>query len=416
MQKNQPQLLKGFRDFLPEEKRQRDYIEKKIVGVFERFGFDPIETPALEYRETIMGKYGEEADKLVYSFKDRGERDVALRYDQTVPTARVIANYRDRLPFPFRRYQVQNVFRADKPQKGRYREFTQCDIDIFGSTEPIADAEVLACTYFAYKNVGFSNVILRVNDRRLLMATLEPFATDQVSVFSIIQSLDKLDKMSRDDVRGELEVKGLGKDRALECLSAMDEAVVPPELQEILRLTVTLGVPEEALEFSPTTARGLDYYTGMIFEVIIPGYEVGSVGGGGRYDNLIKDLSGIDVPAVGMAFGFDRTVEAALNQNLITVSEGQRVLVSVFDASLLPDSAKLALDLRNAGISAELFTITEPLTKQLKYADRKAIRYVAIIGSDEKSKNVILLKDLKTGQQTALAFAELVKAVQHPEA
>lgn len=413
MTKNQPQLLKGFRDFLPVEKRTRDFVMGRIVEVFNRCGFDPIETPALEYRETIMGKYGDEADKLIYEFKDKGERDVALRYDQTVPTARVIANYRDRIAFPFRRYQTQNVFRADKPQKGRYREFTQCDIDIFGSTDPIADAEILACTYAAYKNIGFSNVILRVNDRAILMDTLQPFATKQVSVFSIIQSLDKLDKMSRDDVRGELENKGMEKERAAECMEAIFQVEPSEKLQEILRLAEELGVERESLEFCSTIARGLDYYTGMIFEVRIPGYEVGSTGGGGRYDNLIGTLSSIDVPAVGMAFGFDRTVEAALQLGVIQPSRRENgVLVTVFDASMVNASAMLVSKLRAQGITAQLYPKLDQLSKQFKYADKKGIDRVVVLGPDEEKKGTYCYSNLVNGpRDQQVTFEELVKIV-----
>ncbi len=407
-QQQQPQLLKGFRDFLPEEKRRRDFVMRKITDTFERFGFDPIETPTLEYKETIMGKYGDEADKLVYEFKDKGDRDVALRYDQTVPTARVIASYQNDLPMPFRRYQTQNVFRADKPQKGRYREFTQCDIDIFGSTDPLSDAEILACTYAAYKSVGFVNVVLRVNDREILISTLSPFATEQVSVFSIIQSLDKLDKMSRDDVQGELEKKGLTKEQASACMMAIENVEPSQKLSQILKLAQDLGVDSQSLEFSPTTARGLDYYTGMIFEVRIPGYEVGSVGGGGRYDNLINDLSGLNMPAVGMAFGFDRTVEAADALGLLAKQDAKRVLVTVFDENFEEDAAKLANTLRGQGISTELYPRRADLSKQLKYADKKGIQYAVVWGSQERDAGLATLKDLKSGVQQKLTIQDLV--------
>src|SRR5258708_3739464 len=172
MSNQTPQNLKGFRDFLPTEKRKRDFVLQKVVEVFERFGFAPLETPTLEYASLLLGKYGAEADKLVYTFTDNGDRQVGLRYDQTVPTARVLAQYQNELPKMFRRYQTQNVFRAEKPQRGRYREFTQCDIDIFGSTSPIADAEILACTYAAYQNIGFKNIQLKINDRQTLMSSL----------------------------------------------------------------------------------------------------------------------------------------------------------------------------------------------------------------------------------------------------
>ncbi len=409
MNKQIPQALKGFRDFLPQEKRKRDFVMRKIIETFESFGFDPIETPTLEYRETIMGKYGAEADKLVYEFSDRGNRRVAMRYDQTVPTARVIANYQNELPFPFRRYQIQNVFRADKPQKGRYREFTQCDIDIYGSSDAISDAEILACVYKAFKNIGFNDVTLRINDRQLLISTLTPFTSPSVSVLSIIQTLDKLDKMDKEAVMGELQKKGLSEDGANEILLAI-EGVEPSEnLKRILRLAEALGVPSQAMEFSPTTARGLDYYTGMIFEVWIPGFDVGSTGGGGRYDNLIKQLSGVDIPAVGIGFGFDRIVEAAEILGILKDENADNdILVTVFDDKLVFESANLASELREAGLAVELYPKFTDLTKQLKYADRKGIRFCLILGSQEKEKGEVLIKDLKVGQQESQKRTEIV--------
>src|SRR3989338_8552311 len=191
------QTLKGFRDFLPAEKRARDFVQGKVTETFIRFGFEPVEPPTLEYASLLLGKNGKEADKLVYSFTDRGEREVALRYDQTVPTARLLSQYQNELPKYFRRYQIQNVFRADKPQKARYREFTQCDCDIFGSSSSLADAEILAVFAAVYQDLGFKKIIIAVNDREELIAALQPFTTDSVSVFSIIQSIDKLDKMSQ---------------------------------------------------------------------------------------------------------------------------------------------------------------------------------------------------------------------------
>lgn len=405
--KNTPQLLKGFRDFSPKEKRARDFVMNKIVSTFQHFGFDPIETPTLEYKETIMGKYGDEADKLVYSFEDRGGRDVALRYDQTVPTARFIANNVNDLVFPFRRYQTQNVFRADKPQKGRYREFTQCDIDIFGSVDAAADAEVLACTYAAYKAIGFSDVQLLINDRQTLMSTLEQYALPGVGVFSIIQSIDKLDKQPESEVIAELVKKGLSNGMAKNALGAITSAKKSENLEEICKLAMTLGIPESNLLFSPTLARGLDYYTGMIFEVRIGGYTVGSVGGGGRYDNLIEQLCGLKMPAVGMAFGFDRTVEAATEQGLVPQDEQLPVLVTVFDDSFVQDAAEIAKTLRTKGAAVELYPGKEKLQKQLKYADKKGLRFVIIYGSNEKDKGVVVVKDLLSRTQKVLALQDI---------
>lgn len=404
----QLQTLKGFRDFLPAQKRQRDFVMQKITQAFTRSGFEPLETPTLEYKETIMGKYGDEADKLVYQFRDNGDREVALRYDQTVPTARVIAQYQQELGLPFRRYQTQNVFRADKPQKGRYREFTQCDIDIFGSTAPMADAEILATTYAAYKNIGFPDVELRVNDRQVLFATLEPFATEQVSVFSLIQSIDKLDKISPTQVIDELEKKGLIRQSAEAALVAIQSAQPSENLSEILSLAEHLGVDSRALVFTSTIARGLDYYTGMIFEVIIPGFTAGSVGGGGRYDKLISQLSGQDISAVGMAFGFDRTVDAAVELGILqTEQQEKRVLVTIFSPELANTSAAVTSELRQAGISAELYTNVANLGKQFKYADKKGFTWAVVVGPDEAAKEVVQLKNLQTGDQILVERALL---------
>jgi histidyl-tRNA synthetase len=408
-----PQLLKGFRDFLPAEKRKRDYVMSKIKEVFERFGFEPLETPTLEYASLLLGKYGDEADKLVYTFEDRGERQVGLRYDQTVPTARVLAQYQNELPRYFRRYQMQNVFRADKPQKGRFREFTQCDIDIFGSTSPLADAEILACTYEVYKNIGFKTVQLNINDRQVLMATLSPFATEQVTVFSLIQTIDKLDKVSVGEAVEELINKGLAKTSAQAAIEAISTAQPSENLQAILKATRELGVPDEALVFNPRIARGLDYYTGMIFEVTITEYPVGSVGGGGRYDNLIRDLGGPEVPAVGIAYGFDRTVEAADQLGLIpTANSSTQVLVTVFDEKTQGASLVAAQQLRAASLRTELYPAVDKIGKQFKLADQKQIPWVIIIGEAEVAQNQVTLKNMASGEQTTLTLSEAINLIK----
>lgn len=411
---NTVQTLKGFRDFLPLEKRKRDYIRHKVVEIFERFGFEPLETPTLEYASLLLGKYGDEADKLVYTFDDNGGRKVGLRYDQTVPTARVLAQYQNELPKYFRRYQIQNVFRADKPQKGRYREFTQCDIDIFGSTSPLADAEVLACTYFSFKNIGFE-LLLNINDRQTLFKTFETFATDKVDVFSIIQSVDKLDKITSAEVIDELVAKGLTKDNATQVLVSVENAQESQNLQEITAQAVALGVPKKSIIFSPSLARGLDYYTGMIFEVKIPQYTVGSCGGGGRFDNLIDQLGGTNIPAVGIAFGFDRMVEAAEELNLFpqSIYESARVFVTIFSSETMQQSLDLCYRLRINNINTELWM--EPgakIDKQIKYAVQKNIPYVAILGEEEITKNLITIKNLQNREQKQVTFDEFLKILQ----
>ncbi len=407
------QTPKGFRDFLPTEARARQFVAAKVREVFELFGFEPLETPTIEYASVILGKYGEEADKLVFRFTDRGERELALRYDQTVPTARVLAQYQNQLPRYFRRYQIQNVFRADKPQKGRFREFTQCDIDIFGSTDPVADAEIVACTYFAFANVGYPTITLALNDRKILFEILEQFATSEVSALSIIQSVDKLDKTTEDAVMAELVKKGLSQTSATDALAAIRAATPTENLTKILEAAQALGVPKSALQFMPTLARGLDYYTGMIFEVILPDYQLGSFGGGGRYDNLIRELGGTDTPAVGIAFGFDRMVEAAQALNLVPqAAQTAHVLVTIFSEETITRSLNVASKLRLAGIATEVIPSVEKLDKQLKYADRKGIPYVVIQGPEEVGKNVVKLKDMKAQTQEELTIEDVIEKLK----
>lgn len=407
----QPQVLKGFRDFLPDQKKQRDVVLQRVLTVFARHGFVGIETPTIEYESTIMGKYGTEADKLVYAFEDNGGRKVALRYDQTVPTARFIANHSNEIVFPFRRYQAQNVFRADKPQKGRYREFTQCDIDIFGSTDPLADAEILAATYFAYKAIGFETVQLHLNDRTLLFSLLSPYALPETPVTSIIQTIDKLDKLPQEEVIAELIRKGISPLQARQLMEDVQHASIPASLEQIQSLAVALGVDAGALLFAPALARGLDYYTGMIFEVKVPEYASGSLGGGGRYDTLIQDLSGISMSAVGMAIGFDRTLEVAVQLGLVSAPKDEKnILVTVFDQSLYGESAMITNRLRQCGINTTLYPKQDQLSKQLKYASRSGFTHVVLIGPEERDDAVVIVKDLQTRTQIRARVDELFPA------
>ncbi len=407
------QTLKGFRDFLPKEKRTRDYVTKKIKETFELFGFEPLETPTLEYASLLMGKYGDEADKLVYSFDDQGGRKIALRYDQTVPTSRVLSQYQNELPKYFRRYQIQNVFRADKPQKGRFREFTQCDCDIFESDSTVVDAELLAVYYSVYQNLGLKSIQLFINDRNTLMNTISPFATEEVNVFSIIQSIDKLDKMSSEAVVAELVGKGLYEDDAKDVLKEITSAKMSKSLEETLERAIQLGVAPEALVFTPTLARGLDYYTGIIFEGKIPEYSVGSVGGGGRYDRLIGELCGRDIKANGFAIGFDRTVEAIIELGLIPENTNvtSQVLVTLFDDSLVKNSLAVAKNLRENKIKTEVYPVADKMGKQLKLADQKGIPFAIVIGESEALENKVQLKNMKTGEQKLLTLSEVVAEI-----
>lgn len=398
------QTLKGFRDFLPDQARARQFVQDRIRQTFETYGFAPLITPTLEYASLLLGKYGEEADKLLYTFQDRGERQVGLRYDQTVPTARVLAQYQGKLPKDFRRYQIQNVFRADKPQKGRFREFTQADCDIFSSSL-LADAEILAVYYAVFRDLGLGSLRIEINDRQLLVNTLAEFATPEVSVFSLIQSVDKLDKLKSEEVLAELVAKGLDAEQAAMALGKLEKLEMSDSLREIVQKATQLGVPATALIFNPKIARGLDYYTGLIFEGKIPEYGAGSVGGGGRYDELIGNLAGLKMPAVGFGLGFDRIVEVCQELGKIPQDAvGPQVFVASFPDAI---SQKATLDfvknLRAAAVATELSVTTDKLGKQYKIAEQKAIPFFVIIGANEIAENLVTVKDLRSGTEQKLA-------------
>lgn len=401
MAKQNLQPLKGFRDFLPAEARKRAYAIRKINDVFEAFGFEPLETPTLERKELLLGKYGEEADKLVYSFTDHGGREVALRYDQTVPTARILAMYNQELPMPWRRSQIQPVWRAENTQKGRYREFLQCDADIFGATSPLSDAELVSLSYAIFKNLGFDGVEILINDRQVLFTVMENVGIEKDLQLSVIQSIDKLDKKSEEEVGKELVVKGLSK-KSVEDLFAELKITKPTEyLSQVMTYANALGVHKSALIFQPYLARGLDYYTGTIFEVKIKGYPAGSVLGGGRYDNLIGLLSGVDIPAVGFAVGFDRTIDAMEEFGLFPKdTTSTDILVSVFDKETATRSAEVAMFLRSQHVNVELYpSDNTKLEKQFKFANKKQIKYVLVIGPEELKKDSVILKNMGTGDQ-----------------
>ncbi|MEK9143513.1 MAG: histidine--tRNA ligase [Patescibacteria group bacterium] len=392
-----PQTLKGFRDFLPKDALKRQYVIDKIRRVFERYGFDPLETPALEYAETLLGKYGDEADKLLYLFEDNGGRSVGLRYDQTVPLARVIAQYQNDLPFPFKRYQIQPVWRAENTQKGRFREFLQCDIDTVGTVSALADAEIIACSLTAFGQLGFTDTMVLVNDRTL-------FDNLNLTKKEII-IIDKLEKIGRGEVIRQLSAAG--RDKADDILTKLGESKPTEKLSQIFSTLESYGFTQgKDVQFSPFLARGLDYYTSSIFEVKIPAYSAGSLAGGGRYDKLIGTFIGSDVPAVGIAFGFDRIVEALNELSLLPESSTTtQILLTVFDPTFTKNSAVTTAVLRNAGVNAETYPEPVKLDKQLKYADRKGIPYVVIQGPDEAQRGVVKLKDMNAKTQEELTVA-----------
>lgn len=408
---NQLQTLKGFRDFIGPDAQSRRWLIGKITEVFEKFGFEPLESPALEYESLLTGKYGAEADKLIYSFEDRGGRRVALRYDQTVPTARIVSQYRNQLTFPFRRYQIQPVWRADKPQKGRYREFFQCDVDIIGSTSLLSDAEIMATTYAVYENIGIPSLKLMTNDREQLIKAIKNNNVGEEMVFSTIQTIDKLDKIGKDGVIEELVSKGMIQQTAINILSQLNQSEPSEMLKKIISYAISLGIPKDNIVFKPTLARGLDYYTNMIFEGFIPEYQIGSIGGGGRYNKLIDNLVGIDIPAVGIGIGFDRTLEAAQELGKVpNFKTSTKVLVTVFSDELISASLELTKKLRDQNIAAECSTeAIGKIDRQLKYADKKGIPYVMIIGPEEAQKNVVQLKNMQTSEQKELNYDKALK-------
>jgi len=404
------QTLKGFRDFLPAEKRKRDFVLEKVKKGFEIFGFEPLESPAIEYASLLLGKYGEEADRLVYTFKDRGDRKVALRYDQTVPLARIAIQYKDKLSNPFKRYQIQNVWRAEKPQKGRFREFLQCDIDIINNPSLLADTEVIVCAINIAKKLGFKNTKMLINNRREVFGDLSP---------KYISSIDKLDKIGKQGVISDLIKKGMDKKNAENKINSISNKKPTPDILSLFKYLEKFGLKENKdFVFEPTLARGLDYYTSTIFELTSSDYKSGSLGGGGRYDNLIGSFfnNNVNIPAVGFSFGFDRLIEAIQELDLFPKNmnfSSTQVLVAVFNKEYLGNSIETSTLLRNNKINSEVYlNSATPLDKQLKYADKKAIPWVIIIGPDETKENKIMLKNLETMKQEKLSLKNAIEKIK----
>lgn len=391
--------LKGFRDFPPSQALQRQWLEKKIRRIFELWGYDPIETPTLESLDLFSGQIGED-EKLFFSFEDQGGRQVALRYDQTVPTCRFVGQNRQQLAFPFKRYQIQPAFRAEKPQKGRYREFLQCDADIFGLDSPLADAELIALSLDIFRRLGFPKAKVLINDRQLLKDIPYP----------AIAAIDKLSKIGPSGVIKEMIGKGINENDAKQYLQTIQNLKPNQTINTILDYLKQLGFPSDWYQFDPTIARSFSYSTGPIWEVVIPGFDGGSVLGGERFDKLVLDISGQEVPATGFGLGFDRTLEAAIQLGIAPqFSTLSSVLISPLDSNSLSYSLAVSQQLRDAGINTELYP--DPNTKiqkQLKYANKKGIPFVAIIGDQELKDKTVTLKDMTKGAQETLLVSELV--------
>ncbi|RKZ35226.1 histidine--tRNA ligase [bacterium] len=424
-------LYRGMRDFLPEEMIPREEITAKIKEVFRRWGYVPIETPAIELLETLLGKYGDEADKLIYEIKHKD--GLGLRYDLTVPLARVIAMYGQNLPMPFRRYQIQPVWRAERSQKqkGRFREFIQCDVDIIGTSSPIADAEILAISAEILSNLGFERYKILLNHRQILRGLVNYAGFDEKNELFVLRSIDKWDKIGKEAVREELAEKSFKKesiDRIFELieidetnwnllveLSKIDNQRVKngvKNLRKILEYLSAVGVGQDVVQVTPRMARGLDYYTGAIFETVLSNLpSMGSLTGGGRYDDLIGMFSGKGkIPACGTTIGLDRIISALQELDKFPKAHTfTKVLVAQFSKALSNEALNFAHKLRSVGIPTEVFPEPKKLSKQFSYANKWNIPYVVLIGEDEVEEELCTLKDMSSGQQRVIHQDRAIK-------
>jgi histidyl-tRNA synthetase len=415
-----------MRDFLPEDVRRREYVIGIVAGVYQRYGFEPLETPALENIETLTGKYGEEGNTLIFKVLRRGEHessgetDLALRYDLTVPLARVVAEYRGTLPKFFKRYQIQPVWRADRPARGRFREFYQCDVDAIGSRSMIVEAELCAAVSDVLQELGFDDFTIQLNHRDLLTALLGAVGIDAASHGTALVAVDKLDKIGLPGVRAELVERGISEASADMLLAAfedrhrLDRLVTATDAgrNASTQITEIMSLAEATpargrIRFSPRLARGLSYYTGAIMEVAVPDL-AGSLGGGGRYDGLIGMFLGEDVPACGFSLGLERMLVVMAERGMFPASVEQAsadVLVAVFDTQTAPEALKLAAELRGQRVRVEVYPEADKLGKQMKYAAAKTIPFAAILGGDEIARGEVTIKNLQTGAQESVPRA-----------
>lgn len=427
------QVLKGMRDFVPERMIPRQRVVAILRDVFERHGFEPIDTPALEYYETLAGKYGED-EKLIYHFADHGGREIGLRYDLTVPLARFVAVHRNELTFPFKRYHIGPVWRADRPQKGRYREFWQCDADIVGTRSMLADADVVSIVIEALQAVNMPNFVVHINHRKMLesLALFAGVAPERAG--GVYRAIDKLPKIGQDGVVAELEKAGVdtqvaGRVVDLVSISGPPDVVLASvaerlegielarealdDLDKLFNYLAALGAPGEHYEFDLALARGLEYYTGPVFETTVDEPKIGSLGGAGRYDGLVGMFSGQELPATGMSLGLERIIDVAEELGLLnfetTVSQ---VLVTIFDADSVTTSLEVASALRSGGIRTETFLEEgRDLGRQLRFASRRGIPYAVIAGPDERARGVVTVRNMETGQQDEVDHGSLVPLI-----
>ena len=428
---------KGTRDFLPQQAARRNYIFDTIRGVFDTYGFAPIETPAMELTETLLGKYGEEGDRLIFKVLARGEKlkkavennkveqssEEALRYDLTVPFARFVVQHQNELSFPFKRYQIQPVWRADRPQKGRYREFYQCDVDMIGSNSLLNEVELTQIIADVFEKLGLPDVAIKINNRKILQGIAEVIGEPE-KLIDITVALDKLDKIGREKVEEELITKGISADAisklgvlfenvSLESVSEFVSASEVglkgiEELKNVINSAEKLGV--SICEFDPTLARGLNYYTGAIFEVVHPEFS-SSICGGGRYDDLTGIFGLKDVSGVGVSFGADRIYDLLLDKELFPAQVGlsAQVLFVNFGDKEAAQCQLWAKELRSARIRTEVYPDSAKMKKQMKYANDKSIPYVLLVGDREIEAQEPTVKNMETGDQNVMSIKKLIE-------
>jgi len=447
-----PSIPKGTRDFSPEEVIKRNYIIDIIKGCFNTYGYQPIETPSFEKSETLMGKYGEEGDRLIFKILNSGDylskvddtlyseknsqkliskiSEKALRYDLTVPFARYVVQHQNEITFPFKRYQIQPVWRADRPQKGRFREFYQCDADVVGSTSLWQEVELVQLYDDVFNKLNLKGVTIKLNNRKILSGIAEVIgAEDKLIDFTV--ALDKLDKIGEEGVKKEMGTKGISenaleklqplfslKGTASEKLAELKEMLASSEtglkgieeLEFITNAFKTLNLKSAKLEIDVTLARGLNYYTGAIFEVTPPeGVKMGSIGGGGRYDDLTGIFGLKDISGVGISFGLDRIYLVLEELNLFpeTASANTKVLFLNFGDKESLYAMQTVIKLRESGIASELYPDTAKMKKQMGYADKRSIPFVVLAGEKEIDSETYTLKNMISGEQDSLTFDEL---------
>lgn len=417
---------RGMRDILPERMIRRQYVIDVIRGVFEEFGFEPLQTPAIELAETLMGKYGPDAERLIYNASyGEGKDKLALRYDLSVPLCRVVAMYPE-LPKPFKRYQIAPVWRAERPQKGRYREFYQCDVDTVGSASMLADAENVNVIYEVLRRLGFKKFVVNINDRKVLTGIGQFSGVPEVLLGGLYRAIDKLEKIGLDGVRSELRRNEIPDDVIEKMLDLLqiaggNEEVLAAlrsrlgnyqvalegitELEEVIRSLKALNIPQAYYRVKFAMVRGLEYYTGPIYETTIEEPRMPSITGGGRYDELIGLFSDTSFPATGTTIGIERIIDAMEELNMFPPEVGKtvvQVLVTLFDASLADASLQMANTLRAAGLKTEMYFEPDSLGSQLRYAGKKDIPFVVILGPDELAANQVTVRDLVKKAQQAV--------------